>query len=99
VQFSSSGSRDPDGQTLTYRWQFGDGAESSAPNPSHTFTSAVPRRFDVRLTVTDAAGASAHAMLSTFVNHTLPQVEIFSPVAGTKYPLTGATEYRLSRDA
>ena len=39
VAFSSSGSSDPEGQALTYSWNFGDGQTSTAANPSHTYTS------------------------------------------------------------
>lgn len=38
VQFSSAGSQDPEGQPLTYRWDFDDGTlPSAAANPSHLF--------------------------------------------------------------
>ena len=40
VTFSSSGSSDPEGQPLTYSWAFGDGATSTAANPSHTYSTA-----------------------------------------------------------
>ena len=39
VNFSSAGSNDPEGTPITYAWDFGDGATSTAANPSHTFTS------------------------------------------------------------
>ena len=39
MQFSSAGSLDPDpGDTIRYQWTFGDGATSTAANPSHTYT-------------------------------------------------------------
>src|SRR5690606_22823357 len=36
VQFSSAGSRDPDGTEVTFAWDFGDGATSTEANPTHT---------------------------------------------------------------
>ncbi len=97
VQFSSLGSKDPEKTALKYLWDFGDGATSTAAQPAHTFNAADATRFDVLLTVTDAQGATALASVPVFVNHTLPEVELLSPIHGTKYPLTGATDYRLSR--
>ena len=51
VQFSSSGTFDPDGDSLTYAWNFGDGSYSGSPNPSHTYISA--GSYTATLTVTD----------------------------------------------
>jgi PKD repeat protein len=39
VQFSASGSIDPDGDSLSYRWYFGDGAQAVGITASHTYTS------------------------------------------------------------
>ena len=97
VTFSSAGSLDPDGLPLTFLWNFGDGTTSTAPAPTHVFTAANPQRFDVTLTVTDAASATAQASLSVFVNHTLPNVQILSPMDGTKYPINASTSYPLTR--
>ncbi len=39
VQFSSAGSTDPEGQALSYVWDFGDGSPvSTLANPSHVYT-------------------------------------------------------------
>ncbi len=54
VQFSSAGSNDSDGSITGYAWNFGDGASSSAANPSHTYSSA--GNYTVSLTVTDNDG-------------------------------------------
>jgi VCBS repeat-containing protein len=51
VAFSSAGSADPDGSISTYAWDLGDGATSSQPNPSHTYT--VAGNYVATLTVTD----------------------------------------------
>ena len=55
VNFSATAS-DPDGDPLTYSWDFGDGLVSSASNPAHTFTTA--GTFNVNLSVSDGRGAS-----------------------------------------
>ena len=52
VQFGHSG----DGKT---HWNFGDGAASDEPNPTHVFEK--PGLYSVTLTVTDAEGASAQS--------------------------------------
>jgi PKD repeat protein len=53
--FSSSGSIDPDGDPLTYEWDFDDhGGQSTDPNPTYTFTEA--GQHNVRLRVRDNRG-------------------------------------------
>ena len=56
VNFDSSGSVDPDGSVTSYLWDFGDGATSTAVNPSHTYTT--PGDYVATLTVTDNQGAT-----------------------------------------
>ncbi len=52
VALDGTASSDPDaGQTLTYSWDFGDGASGSGPTPSHTY--AVQGVYFPSLTVTD----------------------------------------------
>src|SRR5439155_966681 len=56
VHFSNRSS-DPDGDTLTSSWDFGDGFAGTDPSPAHIFTSA--GEFTVTLVVTDAAGLTS----------------------------------------
>src|SRR6266513_1542128 len=95
VQFSSSGSSDPDGQPITYSWNFGDGSPvSTQANPSHIFSApaGVPTRYVVTLTVTDSGSLSAQATLIIGVNDTPPNVTITSPIDGSLYsPITATT--------
>jgi cytochrome c len=84
VQFSSDGSTDPDGDALTYLWDFGDGsATSTAPNPSHTYTE--PGSHTAQLTVTDEAGKSASSTVVIVVGNTRPSVELVVPEQGGLY--------------
>lgn len=59
VSFQSTGSFDPDGDSISFAWDFGDGATSNSPNPTHTFVNSTgtDRAFAVELTVTDNQGA------------------------------------------
>ena len=55
ITFTDS-STDPDGDTLTYAWDFGDGGRATEKNPTHVYTTA--GTFTIRLTVRDADGGS-----------------------------------------
>ncbi len=59
VYIDAYGSDDPDGQIDQFRWAFGDGTVAYGSNPDHTYRS--PGEYTVRLTVTDADGATASA--------------------------------------
>ena len=52
AHFSSLGSFDPDGDTLSYLWKFGDGTTSTQANPVHVFSNA--GAYVVELTVSDS---------------------------------------------
>lgn len=49
-------STDKEGALKSWQWEFGDGSTSTLQNPQHQY--AEGGTYDVRLTVTDAAGAS-----------------------------------------
>ena len=57
VAFDASASSDPNGDPLTYTWDFGDGSKGTGATPSHTYA-ASPDHFPVALTVTDPLKAS-----------------------------------------
>jgi len=54
VGFSSVNSSDPDGSIVGYSWSFGDGTNSTNPNPVKVYNSA--GTFTAVLTVTDNSG-------------------------------------------
>jgi len=66
--FDSSASSDVGGTIASRAWDFGDGADSTAAHPQHTYST--PGSYDVTLTVTDNTG------LTDSVTHT---VEVEDP--------------------
>ena len=57
VNFSGSGSTDPQGEVLTYSWNFGDGSTGTGANPTHTYLQG--GTYVVVLIVTNTSGLSA----------------------------------------
>jgi glucose/arabinose dehydrogenase len=83
VQFSSAGSTDPDaGTTLSYVWDFGDGAASTEPNPTRTYT--VNGNYTVTLIVSDGEKTGT-ASQNIIVGSTAPNVQILTPVDESRY--------------
>jgi PKD repeat protein len=65
VAFTATGS-DPDGDTLTYDWDFGDStAHASSQNPTHTY--AAVGTYPAKVTVSDGKGGTANATVSVTV--------------------------------
>jgi PKD repeat protein/type 1 glutamine amidotransferase len=83
VQFSSAGSGDNDpGDSITFAWDFDNNGsvDSTAPNPSFTYTT--PRVYTARLTVTDSTGKTASASTVITVGNTAPTVTVTTPIDG-----------------
>jgi PKD repeat protein len=85
LQLSSAGSTDSDGTITAYRWMFGDGASSTAANPTHTYSAA--GTYTATLTVTDDDGATAS---------TLATVNVAPPP--NRAPTATADSYRTDED-
>jgi cytochrome c len=86
VTFSSAGTSDPDGDPITYAWDFDmDGTvDSTEPNP--TFTYEQNGVFDATLRVTDSTGRSAAASVVIIIGNTAPVVELTtSPAPGEPF--------------
>jgi PKD repeat protein len=56
VSFNGSNSTDPQGQTLTYAWDFGDSSTGTGASPTHTYATA--GYYTAKLTVTDTSNLS-----------------------------------------
>jgi glucose/arabinose dehydrogenase len=84
VQFDAAGSSDPNGDPLSYDWDFGDGTpHGSARNPVHTYTQRGV--YSARLTVNDGRGLSDTETVSIAVGLDPPVASITSPANGSLY--------------
>jgi PKD repeat protein len=81
VQFSSAGTIDPDGDPVSFDWDFGDGASGSGSGPAHTYTAN--GSYTVRVTATDGRGGAASATTVVTVGNKAPTAAIVSPGPGT----------------
>ena len=84
VNFSSAGSSDPEGQALTYQWNFGDGVTSTAANPQHTYS--VAGQYQARLTVSDGVNSTPSTPIAINAGN--------APVATIVTPTTNAPLFK-----
>ncbi|WP_426503705.1 PA14 domain-containing protein [Dactylosporangium sp. McL0621] len=82
VHYSSAGTSDPDGDDLTYTWNFGDGSISTAPNPTKVYPDIGV--YPATLTVSDGSSTVASRPIVIQVG-TPPVVRIAAPVDGSAY--------------
>lgn len=78
VMFDASSSYDASGVIESYVWDFDDGTTGQGALIEHTFQSATPREFEVKLTATDNDGASSSVQISIHVSSIVGNL---SPVA------------------
>lgn len=84
VSFDASASSDPDGNPLTYTWDFGDGAAAATGRQvSHTYTQAGP--FTATLTVRDGRGGTDTWSVRIDAGNTPPTPTITAPTAATLF--------------
>ncbi|WP_193607977.1 ThuA domain-containing protein [Nocardioides lijunqiniae] len=83
VEFDGASSSDPEGEDLTYAWDFdGDGAtDATGATASHTYGAVGV--FSARLTVTDPAGKDGTTTVPITVGNTEPTVAFDLPPDGS----------------
>jgi len=96
VSFRGDASTDPDGDPLTYAWDFGDGTSSTLANPTKVFSGATAQGFTVRLTVSDGRGLSDSKTLQVSINNPAPTAQITNPINNALYPLDRESQYKLT---
>ena len=90
IQFTGSASTDPQGENLTYAWNFGDNSTGGGAQPSHTY--AIADNYTVSLKVTNTSGLSASANTPVYVESTSGSSISGTVMSGTQ-PLIGAHVY------
>ncbi len=84
VNFDGSGSNDPDGDSLTYDWDFGDGTpHATAAKVSHTYNSRGV--YTATLTVRDSRGGANTATVRIDAGNTQPIPSITAPTSDTRF--------------
>jgi glucose/arabinose dehydrogenase/PKD repeat protein len=84
VNFSAADSTDPDGDAMTYAWDFGDGSTGTGKTAAHTYTAG--GKFSAVLTVSDGkGGSSAASPIVVTTNDSAPVVTITTPAANSPY--------------
>ena len=96
VSFSSAGTNDPDGDALSYAWDFNaDGrVDSRSPNATYTFTANGSYRPTLK--VTDSTGRSASAEVKLPVGTAAPQVTFVTPTAGQPFHFGDTVNYQVT---
>ena len=96
VSFSSAGTTDPDGDVLTYAWDFdADGTvDSTSPNPTYTYTAN--GNYRPVLKVTDPTGRSAAAEVILPVGTLAPVVSFVTPTAGQPFNFGDTVTYEVT---
>jgi PKD repeat protein len=78
IRFNGNGSHDPDGDPLTYSWDFGDGGTGTGLEAIHQFLT--DGTFTVGLTVSDGSLANSSFMY-VYVFNGAPVIRSFLPVS------------------
>ncbi len=100
VQFTGDASFDPQDESISFSWDFGNGITSEEINPIVEFVSddGKPQSFDVQLVVTDSIGQTSIAETTISINNTPPQVNILGAENGDLYPISSLTILPLKSD-
>jgi len=84
VNFDAGESSDPDGDTLSYEWDFGDGSpHATGVTASHTYTTM--NVFVAKVTVSDGNGGEDVATIEIDAGNNAPEVAIDAPLPDEQF--------------
>ncbi|WP_432169836.1 PQQ-dependent sugar dehydrogenase [Streptomyces sp. 1222.5] len=93
VAFSSAGTSDQDGDALTYSWDFGDGATSTAADPTHKYKKN--GTYTATVTAKDTTGRTGSASVRVVVGNTAPKVTLELPQDGQLFSFGDAVPFKV----
>ncbi|GAB2975270.1 lectin [Streptomyces pseudoechinosporeus] len=93
VKFSSAGTSDADGDSLTYNWDFGDGGTSTSANPTHKYTKN--GTYTATLTAKDPSGRTGSSSVQIVVGNTAPKVTLELPRDGQLFSFGDAVPFKV----
>jgi PKD repeat protein len=79
VQFNGSGSSDPDGDALSYMWDFGDTQSSTEVSPQHTYTATGTYPVTLMVTSGSPAQSASDATTATITDELAARVFHLNP--------------------
>ncbi len=80
---ANAAASDPDGDSLRYKWDFGNGDSSLSANTTYTYL--INGIYDIRITVTDGKGGSAVSAFNVVVGQLAPPGQILVPLDSSVY--------------
>ncbi|WP_433441216.1 ThuA domain-containing protein [Nonomuraea sp. CA-141351] len=96
VKFSSEGSRDPEGKTLTYAWDLDGDGDTDSTDPNPTFTYEKGGDYSVVLTVKTPDGKTATASVSISAGNTRPTVKVDVPPNGAFFEFGDQVKFKVT---
>src|ERR1039458_7521821 len=91
VNLSGTKSTDPQGETLTYEWEYGDGTTGTGVSTTHIYTAT--GTYNLSLTVTDTSNLSSTASTTAAINAQPPMANAggrYSGVPGVAVTFNGS---------
>lgn len=99
VQLNASSSFDPEGDSLTFAWDFGDGSSGAGTSAAHTYPTT--GQYVIKLTVTDSQGKQSTMSQTIWVitPTDLPKASFTASPSSGGTPLTAAFNAAASTDS